>query len=749
MATIAELLGVNPDSLAATATAALAATTQHAQPDDYPQLAHLAHRLDTDLRTAYHDELTRTEHHERQQDRQFLERASEFVELNDQVDQSTHLLSELASFLSTFQRDLSAVSGHISELQGRSKTIEARLKARKAIERSLHPFLRSITLSPTLIRTLLDTDPASNTAGWITAVRELDAKLGAIRGGARVESRRSLDEAAEGLRVAASSKILSHLISLLRPYTLSLTPSLPALHASLLSLKPLFDFLRRHAARQAHEFQKAYQATVRWYYETGFRRYVRGLEKIRTRAPGTAPELIGSTSGGGDSLALLNQRRLAPSTPSLSSSPSTPNLSAVGAAPVTPATAAAQSALDNSQNEGPGVILAHLQNDRNFKPPPEALFRSLSLVLSDNATSEYAFLAAFFGTHSSLDLPSSAPLASASAKEKERGRAVGKEEGLEGRTTRGTSDSSLPRGAGVVPLDGLGMTGAPVGAPSESGKTVVSATGRERERAREREKEREVQRVVVEGLWKGVMEPALEYARNFVHALLDPISPSTLSLLSMIHLNDALLTTLTSSPSSSSPTAYPPTPTPDAPSPAPPPSAEDAPCPPLAQHLTALRLLLLPTFSKLASAHVDSLRKINGSTGASGALGGMFGGSGGSVKDSVVEAVVRRYAELFGAVVAIREAGAADGGEGEGEAAGATAGSQTDEMVFSSLLRIRGEVDKLIAHQASKISDPAKQKAFLRAHYAELLQGLSAGLSRHPRSQSEVAHYRELARRAA
>lgn len=76
-------------------------------------------------------------------------RAKEFVELHDQVDvglhlssysllglkgqnqTSVHLLESLESFLSTFQNDLSAVSGQISELQDRSKEIESRLKGRR------------------------------------------------------------------------------------------------------------------------------------------------------------------------------------------------------------------------------------------------------------------------------------------------------------------------------------------------------------------------------------------------------------------------------------------------------------------------------------------------------------------------------------------------------------------------------------------------------------------------------------------
>ena len=42
-----------------------------------------------------------------------------------------NLLDSLETFLSTFQKDLSAVSGQISELQSRSKDIDSRLKSRR------------------------------------------------------------------------------------------------------------------------------------------------------------------------------------------------------------------------------------------------------------------------------------------------------------------------------------------------------------------------------------------------------------------------------------------------------------------------------------------------------------------------------------------------------------------------------------------------------------------------------------------
>lgn len=276
--------------------------------------------------------------------------------------------------------------------------------------------------------------------------------------------------------------------------------------------------------------------------------------------------------------------------------------------------------------------------------------------------------------------------------------------------------------------------------------------------------EEKVQRVVVDGLWKQVMEPALEYTRNFINALLDPVPPSTISLLAMVRLNDSLLTALAStSPDTDidSPSSH----TPDSDN-----SGGLPRCPALEPHLLAVRMQLLPVLSKLMSAHVDSLRRINGSpapassSGSGGGVGGMFaratgavvgGAAGGSVKDSVVKVVIGRYAELFTAAVALwsknEEAAVLDSAANEDAEEAARRAKPVDgddEMAFASLLRIRQEVDKLLAFQASKQADPAKRRAFMVAHCQELLQDLSAGQSSHPRTQAEVAHYRELARKA-
>lgn len=77
----------------------------------------------------------------------------------------------------------------------------------------MHPFVASITIPPSLISTITESDINS---AFIAAVYDLDARLGAIRGGARVESRRALDDVAEGLRVTVRCALSLSLTSFRR-----------------------------------------------------------------------------------------------------------------------------------------------------------------------------------------------------------------------------------------------------------------------------------------------------------------------------------------------------------------------------------------------------------------------------------------------------------------------------------------------------------------------------------------------------
>jgi len=134
---------------------------------------------------------------------------------------SVGLLDSLESFLSTFQRDLSAVSGQISDLQSRSRDIEGRLRSRRVrisplnyhsdsgvsnhvrcrpqkIEKPLASLISGLTLPPDLVTTILDTDVGEP---WIPAVADFEQQLEVLRVRGRVRAARDLGEVAEGLRI--------------------------------------------------------------------------------------------------------------------------------------------------------------------------------------------------------------------------------------------------------------------------------------------------------------------------------------------------------------------------------------------------------------------------------------------------------------------------------------------------------------------------------------------------------------------
>lgn len=82
----------------------------------------------------------------------------------------------------------------------------------------------------------------------------------------------------------AATKLRAHFLALLTPIRNSITTNLNMLQTSLFSkYRPLFAFLQRQAPQVASEVQRAYVGTVRTYFETGFRRYIRSLGWIKVR----------------------------------------------------------------------------------------------------------------------------------------------------------------------------------------------------------------------------------------------------------------------------------------------------------------------------------------------------------------------------------------------------------------------------------------------------------------------------------
>jgi vacuolar protein sorting-associated protein 52 len=128
------------------------------------------------------------------------------------------MLDSLELFLSTFQKDLSAVSGQISELQERSKDIENRLKNRRVgistnciipayeprsqkIEKPLSKLLSEITIPPEMISVIIDTDVGDP---WLTVIPDFEERLVTSRARARVKAARDLGDVFEAVRIVVS-----------------------------------------------------------------------------------------------------------------------------------------------------------------------------------------------------------------------------------------------------------------------------------------------------------------------------------------------------------------------------------------------------------------------------------------------------------------------------------------------------------------------------------------------------------------
>ncbi|WVO14388.1 hypothetical protein L204_102021 [Cryptococcus depauperatus] len=552
---------------------------------------------------------------EQNEDIDLLHKKNEYLELQQSVDSSNELLSSLASYLSTFQKDLSAVSGQITELQGKSSIIDSRLNGRKAVIPALNSLLREITLPPSLVLTLRDTLPSQDPDLWLTAIQQLDEKIACIQARGKVKAVHEIRSILDGFRIKALNVLPPFLLSLIRPLksaSKGLSTNLAVLQTSiLLKYQPFYSFLQRQSPRIAKHVERGYVDAARAYYETGMRRYTRSLTQIRQRTVDKV-DPIGYVAA-----------------ESMSSGPEEE-------------IRRAYERLEFANLEEGGVILSFNADDKEYRSPVEALFRSLGLVLIDNASAEFTFIVRFFTRVSLLEKvrsPQSTPLES----------------------------------------------------PSPSFVDLTSEIGHGTARNRNISSESDERLKEAERIWHEVFDSALEYTTSFFQSMVYT-PPPTVSLLTIIRLNDRLLTT-----------------------------CDSRGCLPLTSYLSGWKLTLWPIFRKEMDQHIESLKKLADEAEGKG-LAGLIGKG---VKDRQVKIVAARYAGLYGSVTALSE--------------------EADEvMLFSSMARLRSELVRLAQTQSNKIKYLPERHSFLSSIYEIILHELASGpvQAMHPRIQSELSLFK-------
>jgi hypothetical protein len=158
----------------------------------------------------------------------------------------------------------------------------------------LNALLSDITLPPSLVLTIRDTQPSQNPELWLQAISQLDEKITAIQSRGKVKASHEMESIIDGLRISALTQLPPFLLSLIRPLksaSKGLSTNLAVLQTSLLlKYQPFYSFLAKQSSKLAKQVERGYVNAARGYYETAFRRYTRALGVIKT-------ELLGLTVG--------------------------------------------------------------------------------------------------------------------------------------------------------------------------------------------------------------------------------------------------------------------------------------------------------------------------------------------------------------------------------------------------------------------------------------------------------------------
>lgn len=233
------------------------------------------------------------------------------------------------------------------------------------------------------------------------------------------------------------------------------------------------------------------------------------------------------------------------------------------------------------------------------KQVPEALFRSLFLVLLDNASAEYAFTISFFSppppatppTPGFGPAPPFSPVPS--------------------------NNMLAPTAAEEVPSSPH-TPDAVTPTPRARSHSIVSAAGRPF--AQPQTEPSKEDKAAIDVLWKSIIDPVLAYTETYVKATLEP-APPAVPLLTMIRLAEDTMA-----------------------------EAATRGCAPLERVIFGWRLQMWPVFQRLMTEHVDAVRKLAEGSGAG--VGGFFGRTVGTT-DALVTDVCRRYIVMFSSMVVL------------------------------------------------------------------------------------------------
>lgn len=102
---------------------------------------------------------------------------AKFEDLHQSIRACDDVLNSVEINLTSFQNDLAAVSAEIETLQARSSALSVRLENRKVVENGLGPIVEEISVSPAVVRKIVD-GPIDE--AWVRALAEVEKRSKAM-----------------------------------------------------------------------------------------------------------------------------------------------------------------------------------------------------------------------------------------------------------------------------------------------------------------------------------------------------------------------------------------------------------------------------------------------------------------------------------------------------------------------------------------------------------------------------------------
>ncbi|KNC96426.1 uncharacterized protein SPPG_08323 [Spizellomyces punctatus DAOM BR117] len=287
----------------------------------------------------------------------YVTNSQPFVDLHQQIHACDDILQKMETLMSGFHSDLGTVSAEIEILQEQSHSMSIKLKNRTSIQQLLNTVLDGVVINPDLIRKICEGE--SQQGQHIRAFKDAGPELERLRLKAAEKSRDFLIKKIDSLRAPNTN------IAIIQQNIL-------------LKYKELYWFLAERYSEAAMEIRTLYVTTVGNYYIASFDKYMKSLQRVQMII-GDRSDLIANEE---------SPKRGLPGLPGLfghkTALKDKSNVFTLG------------DRLQVLTTPDPGIILTHIAEEQNMKFPFEAIFKSVSRLLMDNASSEYLFAIEFF-----------------------------------------------------------------------------------------------------------------------------------------------------------------------------------------------------------------------------------------------------------------------------------------------------------------------------------------------------------------